>query len=127
VVGTHFYVSPDWYGSEDRVPTWNYRMVEMEGVARRLEEADTRDMLDRLSAAQEKLLAPKPVWTSAKMSQSQLDRMVGAIVGFAIEQPRFSGAVKMGQAKNDTEARNVIAALRAIGRNVEADEAEASL
>jgi transcriptional regulator len=127
VIGTHFYVSPDWYGSEDRVPTWNYRLVEIEGLARRLDGPETRDMLDRLSAAQETLLAPKPPWTSAKMNPDQLDRMVGAIVGFAIEQPRLSGAVKMGQAKNDTEARNVIAALRALGRHAEADEAEASL
>jgi len=127
VIGTHFYVSPDWYGTEDRVPTWNYRLVEIEGVARRLDEPELRDTLDRLSAAQERLLAPKPAWTSAKMNPDQLDRMVGAIVGFAIEQPRLGGAVKMGQAKNDTEARNVIAALRALGRHAEADEAEASL
>lgn len=127
VIGTHFYVSPDWYGTEDRVPTWNYRLVEIEGVARRLDEPETRDMLDRLSAVQEARLAPKPAWTSAKMSQAQLDRMVGAIVGFAIEEPRLTGVVKMGQAKNDIEARNVIAALRALGRHAEADEAEASL
>jgi len=127
VIGTHFYVSPDWYGTEDRVPTWNYRLVEIEGVVRRLDEPELRDLLDRLSAVQEAQLAPKPAWTSAKMSRDQLDRMVGAIVGFAIEQPRFSGAVKMGQAKNDGEARNVIAALRALGRHTEADEAEAPL
>jgi transcriptional regulator len=127
VIGTHFYVSPDWYGTEDRVPTWNYRLVEIEGVARRLDEGELRDTLDKLSAAQEAQLAPKPAWTSAKMSQTQLDRMIGAIAGFAIEQPRFSGAVKMGQAKNDVEARNVIAALRALGREAEAAEAEASL
>ena len=127
VIGTHFYVSPDWYGTEDRVPTWNYRLVEIEGVVRRLDEPELRDLLDQLSAVQEAQLAPKPAWTSAKMSRDQLDRMVGAIVGFAIEQPRFSGAVKMGQAKNDGEARNVIAALRALGRHTEADEAEASL
>jgi len=127
VIGTHFYVSPDWYGTEDRVPTWNYRLVEIEGVARRLDEPDLRNLLDQLSAAQEAQLAPKPAWTSAKMDQARLDRMVGAIVGFAIEQPRFSGAIKMGQGKNDAEARNVIAALRALGRHAEADEAEASL
>ncbi|WP_162875651.1 FMN-binding negative transcriptional regulator [Sphingomonas crusticola] len=26
VIGTHFYVSPDWYGTADQVPTWNYRL-----------------------------------------------------------------------------------------------------
>ena len=127
VIGTHFYVSTDWYGTEDRVPTWNYRLVEIEGVARRLDEPDLRDLLDRLSAAQEARLAPKPAWTSAKMSPHQLDRMVGAITGFAIEQTKFSGAIKMGQGKSDAEAQGVIAALRALGRHAEADEAEAWL
>src|SRR5688500_1271712 len=29
VTGPHAYVSPDWYGLEDRVPTWNYVAVEL--------------------------------------------------------------------------------------------------
>lgn len=125
VIGTHFYVSPDWYGSENRVPTWNYRLVEIEGVARRLSEPELRALLDRLSAEQEAKLAPKPAWTSAKMDSRVLDRMVGAIVGFAIEEARFSGAIKMGQSKSEAESQGVIAALRALGLHAEADEMEA--
>lgn len=127
VVGMHFYVSPDWYGSDDQVPTWNYRMVEIEGVARRLDEAELRDLLDRLSAAQEAQLAPKPVWTSAKIDPRKLDMMLRAITGFSIEQPRFGGAIKMGQNKLEAERRGAIAALRALGRDAEADEMEALL
>jgi transcriptional regulator len=127
VVGTHFYVSPDWYGSDDQVPTWNYRMVEIEGFARRLDEAELRDLLDRLSAAQEKQLAPKPAWTSAKMDQRKLDMMLHAIAGFSIESPRLSGAIKMGQNKLEAERRGAIAALRALGRDAEADEMAALL
>jgi len=127
VTGTHFYVSPDWYGTDDQVPTWNYRLVEIEGVARRLEESGLRDLLDQLSAAQEAQLAPKPAWTSAKMDQVRLDRMVSAIVGFAIEAPRFGGAIKMGQNKSEAERRSAIEALRALGRHAEADAMDASL
>lgn len=125
VVGTHFYVSPDWYGTADQVPTWNYRLVEVEGIARRLDESELRDLLDRLSAAQEAELAPKPAWTSAKMDRRKLDMMLRAIVGFAIEAPRFGGVVKMGQNKSETERNGVIAALRAIGKHREADAMEA--
>jgi transcriptional regulator len=124
VIGTHFYVSPDWYGTPDQVPTWNYRMVEIEGVARRLDEAELRDLLDRLSAAQEKRLAPKPAWTSGKMDRGRLDAMVRAIVGFAIRAPVFHGAIKMGQNKPAAEASGAIAALRAIGNDAAADEME---
>ena len=126
VIGTHFYVSPDWYGTADQVPTWNYRLVEIEGVARRLDEGELRDLLDRLSAAQEARLTPKPAWTTAKMDQTRLDAMMRAIVGFAIEAPRFTGAVKMGQNKPDHEIGGVIDALRAIGDTAAADEMERS-
>ena len=124
VIGTHFYVSPDWYGTPDQVPTWNYRMVEIEGVAPRLDEPELRDLLDRLSAAQEKRLAPKPAWTSGKMDQSRLDAMVRAITGFAIREPVFRGAIKMGQNKSAGEAAGVVAALRTLGNHAAADETE---
>jgi transcriptional regulator len=115
-------VSPDWYGTPDQVPTWNYRMVEIEGVPRRLDDMELRDLLDRLSETQEERLTPKPVWTSAKMDPAKLDAMARAIVGFAIEAPRFGGVLKMGQNKNDAEAAGAIGALRALGENRAADE-----
>jgi len=127
VTGTHFYVSPDWYGSADQVPTWNYRLIEIVGVARRLEEPDLRDLLDRLSAAQEGQLAPKPAWTMAKMDPDKLGMMLRAIVGFAIDAPSFRGVVKMGQNKPEAERQNVVAALRAIGKHEEAAAMEAPL
>jgi len=127
VMGMHFYVSPDWYGTEDQVPTWNYRLVEIEGIARRLDEPELRDLLDHLSAAHEAQLAPKPAWTSGKMDPRKLDLMVRAITGFAIENPQLSGALKMGQNKQEAERRAAIAALRALGKQAEADEMEALL
>ena len=127
VTGTHFYVSPDWYGSDDQVPTWNYELVEIEGICRRLDEPDLRDQLDRLSAAQEAQLAPKPAWTAAKMDQAGLAMMLRAIAGFAIDAPRFSGRRKLGQNKSESERHGAIAALRAIGKHAEADAMEALL
>jgi len=127
VTGPNFYVSPDWYGTDDQVPTWNYQLVEIEGVARRLDEADLRDLLDRLSAAQEERLAPKPAWTAAKMDPDKLAMMLRAIVGFAIDAPKFGGRIKLGQNKTEAERRSVIAALRGIGRHSEADMLEAML
>lgn len=126
VVGQSFYVSPDWYGSPDQVPTWNYRLVEIRGVARRLDETELRDQLDRLSAAQEGLLAPKPAWTSAKMNPARLAAMLMAIVGFAIEAPSLSGTAKLSQNKSGAEAAGVAAALRAIGRDDHAAAIEAA-
>lgn len=127
VTGLHFYVSPDWYGSADQVPTWNYELVEIEGVCRRLDEPAVRDQIDRLSAAQEAELAPKPAWTAAKMDPARLAAMLRAIVGFAIDAPSFNGRLKLGQNKTDAERRGAIAGLRAIGKQAEADAMEALL
>ncbi len=121
VIGTHFYVSPDWYGTPDQVPTWNYRLVEVEGIARRLDDGELRDQLDRLSAAQEARLMPKPAWTSAKMDPRRLAAMERAITGFAIDTPLMRGTIKMGQNKSASEAAGAIAALRALGDDDGAD------
>jgi transcriptional regulator len=59
VLGPDAYISPDWYGVDDQVPTWNYLAVEAEGPLRRLEESELADLLDALSAAHEARLAPK--------------------------------------------------------------------
>lgn len=121
VIGTHFYVSPDWYGTPDQVPTWNYRLVEIEGVVRRLNDQELRDQFDRLSAVHEARLAPKPAWTSGKMDPRKLAAMERGIVGFSIEAPIFRGAIKLGQNKSAAEAAGAIAALRVLGNDDAAD------
>ena len=67
-LGPDAYISPDWYGTPDQVPTWNYLAVEAEGPLRRLDEDELTQLLDDLSAEHEARLAPKPAWTRAKMS-----------------------------------------------------------
>ena len=57
----------------------------------------------------------------------RLDLLVRAVAGFAIEHPKLSGALKMGQNKSEAERRGAIAALRALGKQAEADEMEALL
>src|SRR5687768_11061791 len=46
--GPNAYISPDWYGSPDQVPTWNYLAVEVEGRLRRLDDAELVDQIDAL-------------------------------------------------------------------------------
>ncbi len=65
IAGPDAYISPDWYGTEDQVPTWNYLAVEAEGTARLLDEAALAAQVDALSAMQEARL-PKTPWTRAR-------------------------------------------------------------
>jgi transcriptional regulator len=97
--GPHAYISPEWYGLEDRVPTWNYVAVELEGPVRALEPDALVRLLDDLSAEQEARLAPKPPWTRAKMSEGRFEGLLKSISGFEMQVAAWRGTAKVDQDK----------------------------
>jgi transcriptional regulator len=113
--GPDAYVSPDWYGTADQVPTWNYVAVEAEGPLRRLEEAELASLLDVLGEQHERRLAPKPPWTRDKMSAGRFDRLLKAIVGFELAVEGLRGTRKLGQNKTAGEMAGAIAGLEGAG------------
>jgi transcriptional regulator len=102
------YISPDWYGIDDQVPTWNYVALELQGVARKMDEAALTAQADALSAMNEARLAPKPVWTRDKMPDGLFDKMLRGITGFEIEVTAWRSTVKLGQNKS-ADVRNAAA------------------
>ena len=113
--GPHDYISPDWYGQADQVPTWNYLSVEAEGPVSVLDNDATATLLDELAAQFERGLAPKPEWTRAKMDDGKFRRMLGAITGFNLSPERLEGITKTGQNKPDEVRQRAGAALKAAG------------
>ena len=101
VSGADGYISPDWYGVEDQVPTWNYIAVHLSGSLERRPQDDMRDLLDRQSAHFENQLVPKPPWIIAKMSPDVLDRMMRQIVPFRMTIAAIEGTLKLNQNKAD--------------------------
>ncbi|SEQ70093.1 FMN-binding negative transcriptional regulator [Thalassovita taeanensis] len=99
VSGPHSYVSPDWYGTADQVPTWNYVAVHLTGMAEALPQTELRPMLDSLSHKFEAQLAPKPEWTSEKMTDGVMDRMMRQIVPFRLHITDVQGTWKLAQNK----------------------------
>jgi transcriptional regulator len=97
--GPHAYISPDWYGLEDRVPTWNYVAVELEGPVSPLDSEALVRLVDDLSAGQEARLAPKPAWTRARMSDGRFEALIKAIGGFEMEVTDWRGTAKVDQDK----------------------------
>ena len=93
------YVSPDWYGVQDQVPTWNYIAVHLTGTLERLPQDAMHDMLDRQSAAYEAQLLPKTPWTTAKMTPEVLEKMMRMIVPFRFTVTGVDGTWKLGQNK----------------------------
>jgi transcriptional regulator len=114
-VGPDAYVSPDWYGTPDQVPTWNYVAVECEGPLRQLDREGLRQLLDDLGAAEEARLAPKPVWTRAKMTPGKFEAMLSAIVGFEMRIEAIRGTRKLGQMKTVDERRGAAAGVAGAG------------
>ena len=99
VSGPDSYVSPDWYGAEDQVPTWNYIAVHLTGTLERLPQEAIRDVLDRQSGEFEERLEPKTPWKTAKMTPEVLDKMMRMIVPFRFTLSGVDGTWKLGQNK----------------------------
>ena len=99
VNGPDAYVSPDWYGLPDRVPTWSYVAVEMNGPVAPLSDEALVRLLDDMSAEHEQRLAPKPAWTRDKMDPARFDGLLKAITGFEIEVTAWRGTAKLDQDK----------------------------
>jgi transcriptional regulator len=111
VTGDHAYISPDWYGAPDQVPTWNYICAEIEGPLRTLDEDELIVLLDDLSATFEARLQPKPPWTRAKMAPGRFEALAKAIVGFEMTVERLEGVTKLSQNKPEAVRAAVARAL----------------
>jgi transcriptional regulator len=50
VNGPDGYISPDWYGIDDQVPTWDYLALELQGRVRKMLAEELVAQVDMLSA-----------------------------------------------------------------------------
>lgn len=115
VTGPESYISPDWYGAEDQVPTWNYVAVHLRGRLEALPPETLRPMVDDLSALFEARLLPKTPWTSGKMSNGSMERMLRMILPFRLVIEAVDGTWKLGQNKTPEQRAGAVAGLTAWG------------
>lgn len=101
VTGPDGYVSPDWYGIDDQVPTWNYVSVHLTGTLHRLPQDALIPLLKAQSAAYEARLLPKPPWTMDKTSKDAQDRFLRMIVPFKLKIDTLDSTWKLNQNKED--------------------------
>ena len=115
VSGPDGYVSPDWYGEPQLVPTWNYVAVHLRGELRLLDDAALRPILDRLSHDFETRLAPKPPWKTDKVDDGLLARMMRLIVPLEMSLESVDSTAKLNQNRSDAARACAAAALEAGG------------
>ena len=101
VQGPDSYISPDWYGVDDQVPTWNYIAVHLTGTLKLLPQEELHGILDRQSKHFEDQLLPKKPWTTDKMSDGVMERMMRAIVPCKMKVTGVDGTWKLNQNKPD--------------------------
>jgi transcriptional regulator len=111
ITGLHGYISPDWYGGADQVPTWNYLSAEIEGPVRPMGRDETVALLDDLAVQFEAALEPKIPWTRAKMAPARFEALLSAIAGFEMRVDRFEGVKKLSQNKSADQMERAAAEL----------------
>lgn len=110
ISGPDAYISPDWYGPHtdvpDQVPTWNYVAVHLRGTLEALPQDALRPHVDALSAKHEGRIEGKRPWTSAKMTDGAMPRMMRMILPFRFRVMSVEGTWKLNQNKTpDIRAR----------------------
>lgn len=105
VQGPHGYVSPDWYGVADQVPTWNYVAIHLTGVLEPRPAEELQATLERLSAHFEAQLMPKVPWVLDKVDAEVKDRLMRMIAPFRFVIEQVDSTWKLAQNKPD-EARH---------------------
>ncbi|MCV3269804.1 FMN-binding negative transcriptional regulator [Roseobacter sinensis] len=119
VSGPDSYVSPDWYGVDDEVPTWNYIAVHLTGTLELRPQAELHDLLDRQSAVFEERLLPKTPWVTGKMSDGVMARMMRAIVPCRMQVTEVDGTWKLNQNKPDAVRQQAADHVEAFGQGTE--------
>ena len=113
VSGPDGYISPDWYGVEELVPTWNYVAVHLRGTLRVLPPEALEPHLRALSGEFERRLLPKPVWSLDKVSRAAREKMMRMLVPAELEITHVDATWKLGQNKPETAIKGAAAALKA--------------
>ncbi|MBB6340623.1 transcriptional regulator [Pseudomonas fluvialis] len=108
--GPDAYVHPGWYPGKAEhgqvVPTWNYIAVHAWGQVEVFDDADRlRLLLERLTARHE-AGRPRP-WALDDAPSEYLERMLRAIVGFALPIRRLEGQWKLSQNRQAADRAGV--------------------
>ena len=97
--GPQAYVTPGWYPGKAEhgrvVPTWNYVVAHVHGVARAMEDPDwILDVINRLTDAQE-VRRTEP-WKVSDAPSEYIEKMLRAVVGIEIVIERLEGRLPPG-------------------------------
>ena len=118
VHGPDSYITPTWYASKAEhgrvVPTWNYVVAHVHGVA--TIHDDTEWLASLVRRLTEKHEGRRPVpWSVDDAPARFVDGQLRAIVGVEIEIARVDAKFKLSQNRPEADVDGVVAGLRSVG------------
>jgi transcriptional regulator len=108
--GPHSYISPNWYVTEQAVPTWNYVTVHVYGKARTTSESNLAKVLEETVTKHE---SERPdSWTTGRLLDDLQAKLHQAIVGIEIAITRVEAKFKLGQNRSKEDRAKMLTALK---------------
>lgn len=116
--GAQTYITPSWYPSKQEhgkaVPTWNYVVVQAQGVPRFIEDREwLRAHVELLTQQHESKQDVQ--WKVKDAPDDYIDRLLGAIVGVEIPIQQLIGKWKISQNRPEIDKNGVINGLESKG------------
>lgn len=109
--GPHSYVSPSSYVMQETVPTWNYAVVHVYGMVQVIEDATVlRKIVNDTTTKYE---SQRPVPWKITLSDTAIEAMLKAIVGFTIQITRIEAKFKLGQNRSQADQDGMLRDLQA--------------
>ena len=107
-LGPNTRVSPSWYETQPRAPTWLYINIHVRGRVQLVTDRDAmRAIVTRLSKETE---PPGSPWHVGSID-AYVDRMLPGIVGFTVDMDRIETQLRLGQQNNLDDRHGVLNAL----------------
>ena len=108
--GAHCYISPNWYVSQEMVPTWNFESVQVRGQAKQVSNEKLLSILEQLTKKHEQQF--NTPWEIKRISEPRLEAMMKVIVGFEIDITSIVGKSKLSQNRSVDDRTEVISNLK---------------
>lgn len=114
--GAHCHVSASWYTAPNVASTWNYMAVHAKGKITFGDEAQTKIIVEELTNKYEK---PESEAAFNKLPTEYVDRLVKAIIAFAIEVESLDNVFKLSQNHDEATRESIIENLKRNGSDNE--------
>ncbi|MEM8560919.1 MAG: FMN-binding negative transcriptional regulator [Pseudomonadota bacterium] len=109
--GPDGYISPSYYATKPKhgkvVPTWNYSVVHVHGVAKLVDDPSwVREQIELLTNVQEGRRASS--WSVSDAPGDFVESLVKALVGIEVSVDRIEGKIKASQNQPEANQRSVL-------------------